>query len=351
MQSEEDNRLQKLAVLVSYLSPDAAAALLGELPPAIADLVREQASQVGNIDAGRRDAILREFQAYCEPHCEPHCEPQGDNRKAWEDLSAYHMADVLKGERPGVVAACLGQVSETKAGRILASLPDELGRRALQQVPTQTLMPSTIEVLLTAVQKNVASLEAQQEANRQINAIARLAQPELPPHEHPSSTETHDEISTNEQEPWRMADPPLAHSSLLDPPIVVTPYAAHGIEERVEGQIVSEVSQTHNTNIEPLEDFEAITELKPEILESVLESLPAETVLIAVAGASPLFAERLQSLIHPADWKALNEGVSQLGAIRLSDVDHAQAVVLDAVKCLLSPAGEDHESSQLRRAG
>lgn len=343
MQSAEDISLHKLAVLVAHLSPDAASALLAELPPTIAALVQNHSEQIGSIEPIERDAILREFRE--------HCEQQDSAPSELDDLPADQIAAVLERERPCIIAAMLTQVSEPKAGQILAALPDELGSRALHLIPKQTFSESISTATQDALRQQVAKFEAEQVASRQMTSIARIANEEVVTREAQNSQPPHSWPPILEEQGGSLVSK-MPPQPIQDPPIVVTPQIAPQAKHPVEIRSSHDITPTIQTEFEASPPtFESIVDLEPDVVEAVLEELPAETVLVAIAGSSPHFASRLQQLIHPDDWNHLNAGISQLGAIRLEDIDYAQSIVLNAAQDLLVGQASQSNLGTLRRAG
>lgn len=93
----------------------------------------------------------------------------------------------------------------------------------------------------------------------------------------------------------------------------------------------SETNTFHTTMDRSLTqiEFERILELPPHALAALLTATESETVLLALAGASPEFMQRFYRMLDRADAKALKSSLQRIGSIQLRDVDEAQRRIVE----------------------
>ena len=77
-----------------------------------------------------------------------------------------------------------------------------------------------------------------------------------------------------------------------------------------------------------LSDFECISTIDPEKCRSKLEKIPQETLVKACMGTSPTNAEWISSVFPEIDFE---RGISEIGRIRIDEVEQAQKAVLAAI--------------------
>jgi hypothetical protein len=99
----------------------------------------------------------------------------------------------------------------------------------------------------------------------------------------------------------------------------VLPFANHNQQ-----QPVSEIDRS----LIQLE-FESLLELPSHSLAKLLSAAESETVLLALAGATPHFMQRFYDRLNRPDAAALQNRLQKLGVIQLRDVDEAQRRIVE----------------------
>ncbi|GIW97189.1 MAG: hypothetical protein KatS3mg111_0522 [Pirellulaceae bacterium] len=97
-----------------------------------------------------------------------------------------------------------------------------------------------------------------------------------------------------------------------------------GGEEQTAGAAAGDVDRT----LWMLE-FERLLDLPASVLARVLTSAGSETVLLALAGASPEFMKRFHRMLDRRDARRLDEQLAALGPLRLQDIDAAQQRLME----------------------
>lgn len=76
--------------------------------------------------------------------------------------------------------------------------------------------------------------------------------------------------------------------------------------------------------------------LDPEQLAQLLSSLDSQTILYALAGASPNFMKRFCGMLEPEDAKELDKRLKRIGTVSLRDIDQAQQRLVRSYEAMVS---------------
>jgi flagellar motor switch protein FliG len=95
--------------------------------------------------------------------------------------------------------------------------------------------------------------------------------------------------------------------------------------------------------------MEKLLKLDPEMLAQLLSSLDSQTVLLALAGASPQFMKRFSSMLEPEDAKVLDQRIKRIGSVNLRDIDAAQLRMVQSFDAKMS-AKQPNKLAQQKRA-
>ncbi len=93
-------------------------------------------------------------------------------------------------------------------------------------------------------------------------------------------------------------------------------------------------------------EFEQILSLTTYQLAQILTAANSSTVLLALAGASPNFMKRFYSMLNKADAKALASRLSQIGPLKLRDIDEAQRSISELAAKLVAPRASSQQTSR-----
>lgn len=95
--------------------------------------------------------------------------------------------------------------------------------------------------------------------------------------------------------------------------------------------------------------MEKLLKLDPEVLAQLLSSLDSQTVLLALAGASPQFMKRFSSMLEPEDAKVLDQRIKRIGSVNLRDIDAAQLRMVQSFDAKIA-AKQPNKLAQQKRA-
>lgn len=96
--------------------------------------------------------------------------------------------------------------------------------------------------------------------------------------------------------------------------------------------------------------MEKLLKLDPETLAQLLSSLDSQTVLLALAGASPQFMKRFNGMLEPEDAKVLDQRIKRIGSVNLRDIDAAQLRMVQSFDAKIAAKQPNKLAHQKRAA-
>jgi len=325
--------IRKAAILVSCLDRAQADALLDGMPEEQARQVREALLRLEDVDADERDEVIQEFvmrggsralpssrasdgvelaaglaeqiargtPAEAPRTVEPrHAAPAGKPFEFLEAADSDRLAMFLRDERPQTVALVLSYLPADQSAQVAAALPALFQAEVLRRL--SDLDEASPEVL-SEVEQALRERIERDERNRErrsagLQIVARIL----------------DAAGPRLANTWRTAledEAPPAIPSPTPPVAEVQPAP-------------SALTWYEFERWEPRRAAEAILATPPEI--SVL----------AMAGATPGFFQRVIEVMRAEDAKFYRRATSQLRPTRLSDIEAAQAQLAERAGATLS---------------
>lgn len=326
MVSCDQHPLRRLAILVASVDAEAARFVLQQLPTGLAQQVRRQAAELGTIPPGEHQAIVAELRAVAlsapsstppEPAGLPAIPdtqagrevPQGGEAahvsvatevspsRGWQSYPLDALAEALAEEDAEAIATVLSELESATAASILNQLGAERNcevLRALSQ-PAETA-ESVREAIRHRLQNRIAS-QASQSAPPQIPAT----------------------VSDNKGQPQGQP----VHNSAT---------AASRGSSPSESSTEAASQRAATAGGSRVRDLDDLLDLPRTLLAEVMNGCDSETVLLALAGASPRFIERFYSILQPADAQQIERRLKSIGGLKLSDIDQAQVRLLQAAE-------------------
>lgn len=296
-------------------------------------------------------------------------QPDTGDQQTWTKLSVEALIRFVKQERPPVVAVVVSQLSPEVAVQVLQELPYELGEEILTRVSqlqnvdsaALTQIDDYLSERLTEYQRK---LDSESENKRKVQALL-LAAPRALRDRWQTVLSPDFAIAENETEQSGSQPVPSTSQDASTEPlgdtrksVGATIASAETLDDIYAGvsanraeQVSAEEHGSESTTVlpfpktqrkdEPSElrqtvdhslvqlEFERIIRLSPDQLARVLSESEAETVLLALAGASPQFMQQFYGLLRPNDAQALRERLQQIGAMTLRDIDEAQQRIVE----------------------
>ncbi len=271
---------------------------------------------------------------------------QGPSSAPWTRLSTAALVRFVRDERNAVTAVVISQLSPAVAVEVLQNLPaaishDVLLRLSRLQDIDPEAMQAIDEHLSQRLQQYQHHMQSEQENVRRITSLLAAAPPAtrqqwsqlltdaLPPAEavgQSTAAETAQHfpsspLNSQANQPDHASQPSYAH------PVSKVELAS---DDSDAADILPFPHPAQQKQMSPVDrsliqlEFEQILTLPPTLLAHLLSSTESQTVLLALAGATPEFMKRFYRLLDRRDARALQSRLQQIGAIQLRDVDEAQ---------------------------
>ncbi len=286
---------------------------------------------------------------------------------AWTGLNTAALVRFVRDERPAVTAVVVSQLAPAVAVEVLQQLPLEISREVLLRLSRlQEIDPEAMQAidehLSQRLQEYQHHIQSELDNTRRIQSLLAAAPPALR-HEwsallgSPTPPVAMDSAASQTVKRFQsdnsdQSDP--SPVSQLDVQVDQTQFPPSPDS----GDILSfpgvapqrQTLDRIDRGLIQLE-FEQILQLPPTALAQLLSSTDSQTVLLALAGASPEFMKRFYRMLNRPDAKALESRLKRIGAIQLSDVDEAQRRVAEnALRFGNARRGLETAVGQARRA-
>ncbi|MHB8955777.1 MAG: FliG C-terminal domain-containing protein [Pirellulaceae bacterium] len=366
----KQNTLRKAAILVSSLDVRSADALLDEMAPEQATRVRNAVMELGEVDPQEQQQVMRDFVRHA-PQPSRHADPaveldlsfsprlpsQASSIPATsahgphetgaipfgflDHVEAEELAQVLMREHPQTAAIVISHLPPSRAADVLRRLPSSLQSVALIRIARleslsrdvvrdiehemQAFLQHRQQIEPVAAQGVAtirAILEATSAPERQ-TLLGELARQDQTLARHFGEAAT----MTNTQSPSQTTAP--ATESTVHPP------AGHRFDLWSSTEHAPPLEEPGNVAGPRLLNFSDLEKLEDAALAQVLHESSPHTALLALAGASHDFVERILQQLPARDAGLLQRKMQQLGPIRLDDVEHAQKRLADVAQRLV----------------
>jgi flagellar motor switch protein FliG len=304
--------LHKAAVLLASLDADAADALIEQMPPELAHRARDLLLTMDAMDPAEQDAVIEEFLRLSQrpaTQVSPHAEtrtgrpPGSDGTSAGpggtpfdflQDADSGVLVAHLQNEHPQTVAVVLSHLPPEKAATLLHSLDSSLQSDVVSRLaePGQA-DPEMIREIERGLAAHLSSHPAAgSRGNRGAAAVAAILKA--------APAEACQDILDN------LAEHHPALAAKLQPPSAQSPAWT----------------------------FDDLPRLGDLALSKVFSEADPDVLTLALAGAAPAFVERVLDQLPPQEAKLLRHALDHLGPARLSDVEQAQARLVELARRL-----------------
>jgi flagellar motor switch protein FliG len=214
----------------------------------------------------------------------------GNARPFLEDAPSERLAQLLVVERPQTIALVMSRLSEARALEVLASLPDALRCEVLRRwisldVASPELLGEIEEELRGRLKQQCGTVSRNASGLAQVAGIVQVAAPEM-------------------------------QKKLL---------ASLARYDATAAQAISV----------PRLAFEDLEYLDDDGLAALLNAAQPQTLVLALAGATESFAERIARQLPANQARELNRSINTLGLTRLADIERAQGELARIAEKLL----------------
>lgn len=316
MSTEEMSPVDKVALLIMLLSPDASAKLLQGMDEEQIKTVTSAMCKLGDVPNEVREKVLAEFHAAVEQEGNSLLSGPDSVRKILQNAVGSEkaiglvnaifrsnsfdflanapmrsLADQIKDEHPQTVAVIMGQLSTEQAAELLALLPEKTRNEVL---------------------KRSGSISAvSEEAMAEIGGLLKAAM---------SSVKADDG-----EAPERIADIiSLSAKQEADAMLADLQRSAPELAQEVVKRLVT---------------FEKILTLSDASVQKVLRKLDQRTLATSLSGAPQNISEKIYKNMTEEASKAMMEDIETLGQVSPKAVEEARRKMVKAIKAL-SDAGE-----------
>jgi flagellar motor switch protein FliG len=353
--------LRKAAILVASLDTTSADALLDEMEPEEAARVRRAVLELGDIDPTEQQQIMSDF--LCRQprvarvdapavELDPSLAAKLGSLRAADEtasrgraaaatfaflqpLETAELARILVREHPQTIAIVMSHLPPARAADVLRRLPPSLQSETLMRVARLgRLSPDVVQDLeqaLRAVLEDRPELEPV--ASHGVAAIGAILQAA-------SGAERQTLLADLSRQ-----DPALAQHFGHRFPSSVAP--AVETREQVPGTPAIDRGPRSGDRPVPAEAsaplvrppallFADLEQLEDAALAQVLHQSSPATAILALAGASPQFVERILGQLPAREATQLQRKMQQLGPLRLDDIERAQLRLADVAQQLMA---------------
>ncbi len=301
---------------------------------------------------------------------------ESTNAAAWTRLSTAALVRFVRGERAAVAAVVISQLAPREAVEVLQHLSAEAGREILLRLSRlQEIAPEAMaeidQHLSQRFHEYEHRLESELENARRIDALLEAAPETLrrqwsldlkaaSEDRNPSLSGTSETLpqATDSENPMVFAsgetdslDIGGEQNGVFEEDSAASAEPASDDTDMSEKATLLPFAPQSRSHLTPLDrslvelEFEQILQLPPQTLALLLSSTDSQTVLLALAGATPQFMRRFYRMLDRGDAKVLQNRLQRIGALHLRDVDEAQRRIVENAAKL---ADRQIESTVLR---
>ncbi|MCC7335574.1 MAG: hypothetical protein IT422_10770 [Pirellulaceae bacterium] len=269
------------------------------------------------------------------------------SHSAWTGLNSAALVRFVRDERPAVTAVVISQLAPAVAVDVLQRLPPEISREVLLRLSRlQEIDPEAMQAIDEHLSQRLEEyqhhIQSELDNTRRIQSLLAAAPPALrnewgallgdPVTAVAAGTAVNDTAFNDTVQPHQSHSPYPSDTSDAPPPAAqvertqptdasdILPFPGAASERAAKKRVETKLIQF---------EFEQILQLPPTALAQLLSSTDSQTVLIALAGASPEFMKRFYRMLNRPDAKALESRLQRIGAIQLNDVDEAQRRIVE----------------------
>ncbi len=278
-----------------------------------------------------------------------HSPPSADI--AWFDATTSEWAQLLKSERPIIIASIVAQAPKMLASEILQELPGRIAVETLAEMPKiGSTSPEVLEEICSqlngrlrefrnqsltnqwGLQKARGIFESLPEAMRsqwalQMESIDPNVAREFAQFADVAKRESGPEVSAGISATYDV----LASSakSQLAPELKIAEQTRNSSPDNPDKSVSDDsVASSSNTVAYDAEDFDSLMHLPLSDLAKIIRECDPETVLAALSGASRRFLARFEKMIHPREVNRLRERIKSNTRLSMREIDAAQAAVV-----------------------
>jgi flagellar motor switch protein FliG len=349
--------LRKAAVLIRSLDSDTAAIMLGQLSPDEATSIRAAIRALGPMDAEEQADVVAEFRrtrpamgsaassgvelelsshlGHDEPSIPANFVHKSASAERFQFLASASTSVVVRflaREHSQTIAVVLSHLAPARAAAVLAELPDKLQAETIERL---AVLGETDPESVTVLERELAAWIATRGDDRGTVARRRetvtnilAAADEKTRRGILGKLKTHNRALAEEIAPERKpeANAERSNSSINELRRRLSPLQRQGNAP----QPPAPSPQPPAAPALPRIAFDQLILLDNATLTTLLRSVDANVLAIALAGSREELVDRICSQMPKATARAFRRELQRLGPTRLSDVEAAQRAIADA---------------------
>ncbi len=291
-------QLRKAAVLIASLDQATADALLEQLAPGQADLVRRMVVVLEEIDPDEQEEVIGEFLERPVAKTQAEARPAaGPPFRFLHEASSEQLLPFLENEHPQTVAVVVSHLPPDRAAQLIYALPSALQADVMRRlVDLEETDPAILREVEQGLEERVARhVHLRRRRAAGLSALVNILEA--------ADHRLHGTLRTN-----------LAQYA---------PQLAELLPER---------SMLHR--------FDDLRRLEDSSLQRLLDRADPEVLILALASAGESLVQRVFSLLPPQEADNLRLGWRQMGPTSLSDMESAQDELLDLARRLEQETAE-----------
>lgn len=385
--------LRKAAILITALDSASGDALLEQMPPALAQRVRDTIMDLEDISAQEQQKVLAEFlgrsggkkapavsQRVASSDVELEISPQAEARtqklaaapiaapaesaKPFDFLrkiAGRHIAQVLENELPQAIAAVISSLEPEHAAEVLEALPtgksiEALARMANLSDMSPVVLHDLAEGLKIQLEPHIQAQSIRKESLAGIQRVLSALDGER--RKSLLATMGRQNSPLVKQLGYLAGDDAPAsklttnHASLAEShlPSVTTPTAeTHKISATAPPVAMPSFAEvaapTEIVNEEDLPDLEELFFLPLAEVKHVFADVSPEVAILAMTGAEPRLLEKFLKRLPQALAEDLQYRLAHPGPVRLRDLDRARLQVRQSLNALFEEEDEEETST------
>lgn len=339
------DKLRRVAVVLSSLAPSEAERLLLEFEEDVAEKLRETMESLELLEEDQQGLVLRDLlcqqreslatpvisEEQPEPAAEPVMAPAEEPaataispnlpaapENGWQRLEllpASLVAMRLAEEHPQTAAVVLSRLEPANSAAILREMSAELQAELLRRI--SSLLPID-EAALAELEAAVTLLSGKQDGNAAgevdgLAAVHAILDAADPLHRH----QLLDQLGGQNRPVSETEATPADLDRLAPTPWLRQPAAVP------EGRLTTDASDSGRFVVR----FEDLAQLDDNSLATVIQSVDTQLVLLALAGASRDFVDRILRPLGNREARLLQQKMQQIGPLQLQDIAKAQQLI------------------------
>ncbi len=368
--------LRRAAILITSLDTESADALLDEMASDQAESVRNAVMELGEIDTAEQQEVIEQFvgkslhaatpedpgveidpglaskfgkatdtgqvdtdMADMETPKQP--QPEAPPFAFLKTVDPTDLAGVLSAEHPQTTAIVVTHLAPAHAATVLEFMPREQRTETLMRIarlntPNQDIVRDLEQEMRSLLVDRRRREELETTGLAAVEAILNSS----------SATARHDLVADLAQQ-----DQTLVHQLGMTGPRSPSTTIGHANPATTRpSDIEHSIGQHQNTNVdrpqdrsvglvassEPLLAFTDLELLDSSELAQILHRCNSNTALLALAGASHQFVQKILAQLPGREASQLNRKIQQTGPLRLDDIERAQQQLVNVAHRLIS---------------